>query len=129
MDLDALGDPSTPDDIEGWVAQAIGDAPWVMVGALTRADYAPGTLAALRTHGRQLLVDGQGFVRRGTLGSLVRGRSIVSCRGSTWSKRAARAPNRSSRQLETSRRGAPTCGRTSTSSTSSFTIAEKPGRR
>jgi sugar/nucleoside kinase (ribokinase family) len=72
MDVDALGDPWTPDDIEGWVAQAIGDAPWVMVGALTRADFAPDSLSALRAHGRQLLVDGQGFVRRGTLGSLVR---------------------------------------------------------
>jgi len=41
MDVDALGDPWTRDDIEGWVAQAIGDASWVMVGALTRADFAP----------------------------------------------------------------------------------------
>jgi sugar/nucleoside kinase (ribokinase family) len=71
MALDALGDPWTPDDIEGWVAQAIGDASWVMVGALTRADFPPRTLTALRAHGRQLLVDGQGFVRRGTLGPLI----------------------------------------------------------
>src|SRR5262245_38401663 len=72
MEVDALGDPWTPDDIEGWVALAIGDAPWIMVGALTRADFPPETLSVLRAHGRQLLVDGQGFVRRGTLGSLVR---------------------------------------------------------
>jgi sugar/nucleoside kinase (ribokinase family) len=95
MDVDALGDPWTPDDIEGWVAQAIGDAPWVMVGALTRADFAPGTLAALRTHGRQLLVDGQGFVRRGTLGSLVRDAHVppeafASVRGLKLSESEAR---------------------------------------
>lgn len=72
MDVVALGDAWTPDDVEGWVAQAVGDAEWVMVGALTRADFPPETLAALRSGGRQLLVDVQGFVRRGTLGPLVR---------------------------------------------------------
>lgn len=95
MDVDALGDPWTPDDIEGWVAQVIGDAPWVMVGALTRADFPPATLSALRTHGRQLLVDGQGFVRRGTLGSLVRDAQVppeafASVRGLKLSESEAR---------------------------------------
>lgn len=72
MDVVALGDTWTPDDIEGWVAQAIGEAQWIVLGALTRADFPPETLAALRRHGRQLLVDAQGLVRRGTLGPLVR---------------------------------------------------------
>ncbi len=72
MDVVALGDPWTPDDVEGWVAQAMGPAEWIMLGALTRADFPPETLAALRKGGRQLLVDAQGFVRRGTLGPLVR---------------------------------------------------------
>ena len=72
MDVDALGDPWTRDDVEGWVAQAIGGTPWVMVGALTRADFPPETLSALRVEGRQLLLDAQGLVRRGTLGPLVR---------------------------------------------------------
>lgn len=72
MEVVALGDPWTPDDVEGWVAQAMEDAEWIMLGALTRADFPPETLAALRRDGRQLLVDGQGFVRRGTLGPLVR---------------------------------------------------------
>jgi sugar/nucleoside kinase (ribokinase family) len=71
MNVSALGDPWTPDDVEGWVAQAIGDAEWIMLGALTRADFPPETLAALRANRRLLLVDGQGFVRRGTLGPLV----------------------------------------------------------
>lgn len=72
MTVDALGDPWTPDDVEGWVAQAIGESRWVVLGALTRADFPPATLAALREGGRQLLVDAQGLVRRGTLGPLVR---------------------------------------------------------
>lgn len=72
MEVDALGDPWTPDDIGGWVAQAIGDTQWVLLGALTRADFPQETLAALRREGRLLLVDAQGFVRRGTLGALVR---------------------------------------------------------
>lgn len=72
MEIVALGDPWTPDDIEGWVSQAMGDAEWIMLGALTRADFPPETLAALRREGRQLLVDAQGLVRRGTLGPLVR---------------------------------------------------------
>jgi sugar/nucleoside kinase (ribokinase family) len=72
MEVVALGDPWTPDDVDGWVSQAIGDAAWIMLGALTRADFPPETLAALRRDGRQLLVDAQGFVRRGTLGPLVR---------------------------------------------------------
>lgn len=72
MEIDALGDPWTPDDIEGWVAQAIGDTEWILLGALTRADFPQETLAALRREGRLLLVDAQGLVRRGTLGALVR---------------------------------------------------------
>jgi len=72
MEIVALGDPWTPDDVEGWVAQAMGDAEWIMLGALTRADFPPETLAVLRGDGRQLLLDAQGFVRRGTLGPLVR---------------------------------------------------------
>jgi sugar/nucleoside kinase (ribokinase family) len=72
MEIVALGDPWTPDDVEGWVMQAIGDAEWIMLDALTRSDFPPETLAALRRDGRQLLVDAQGLVRRGTLGALVR---------------------------------------------------------
>jgi len=72
MEVVALGDSWTPDDVEGWVAQAMGDAEWILLGALTRADFPPETLAALRREGRQLLVDAQGLVRRGTLGPLVR---------------------------------------------------------
>ncbi len=41
MEIVGLGDPWTPDDIEGWVAQAIGDTEWILLGALTRADFPP----------------------------------------------------------------------------------------
>jgi sugar/nucleoside kinase (ribokinase family) len=95
MEVGALGDPWSPDDIDGWVSDAMGDAPWVMIGALTRADFPPETLSALRTQGRQLLVDGQGFVRRGTLGSLVRDAHVppeafASVRGLKLSESEAR---------------------------------------
>jgi sugar/nucleoside kinase (ribokinase family) len=72
MEIDALGDPWTADDVDGWITQAVGDTEWILLGALTRSDFPHETLAALRREGRQLLVDGQGFVRRGTLGPLVR---------------------------------------------------------
>ena len=96
MEIAALGDPWTPEDIHGWVADAIDDAPWVMVGALTRADFPPETLAALRTNRRQLLVDGQGFVRRGLLGPLVSDSEVppeafASVRGLKLSESEARA--------------------------------------
>jgi sugar/nucleoside kinase (ribokinase family) len=71
MEVDSLGDPWTPEDVTGWVGTAIGDARWVMVGALTRADFPPETLSALRAEGRELLADGQGFTRRGEVGPLV----------------------------------------------------------
>ena len=95
MDVVALGDPWTPDDVEGWVAQAIGDAEWIMVGALTRSDFPAETLTALRKGGRQLLVDVQGFVRRGTLGPLVRDDQVppeafASVRGLTLNESEAR---------------------------------------
>ena len=39
MAIDAVADPWTPADIDGWVGDAIGDAPWVIVGALNRDDF------------------------------------------------------------------------------------------
>jgi ribokinase len=70
MDVLALGDPWTPDDVAGWVGDALGDAEWVMLGAHTKADFTLETLAALRANGRLLLLDGQGLVREGSVGPL-----------------------------------------------------------
>ena len=76
MQIDALAEPWTPADIGGWVGEAIGDAPWVIVGALTRADFPLETLAALTARGHRLIVDAQGLVRHGRVGPLVSDGSI-----------------------------------------------------
>ena len=66
MRQEAVGDPWAPDRAEA----AIGDAEWIHVGALTRSDFPPETLAALAAGGRKLLVDAQGLVRTPELGPL-----------------------------------------------------------
>jgi sugar/nucleoside kinase (ribokinase family) len=71
MAIDALGDPWTPADVDGWVGDAIGDARWVIVGALNRADFPLETMAALTARGHRLVVDAQGLVRHGRVGPLV----------------------------------------------------------
>ncbi len=71
MRIDALADPWTPADIRGWVDEAIGDAPWVLVGALTRGDFPLETLSALTARNHRLIVDGQGLVRHSRVGPLV----------------------------------------------------------
>ena len=76
MSIDALSDPWTRADIAGWVGDAIGDAPWVIVGALTRDDFPLETLTALTGRGHRLVVDAQGLVRHGQLGPLVSDGSV-----------------------------------------------------
>jgi sugar/nucleoside kinase (ribokinase family) len=70
MQIDALAEPWTPGDVHGWVGEAIGAAPWVLVGALTRADFPLRTLTALTARGHRLIVDAQGLVRHGQVGPL-----------------------------------------------------------
>jgi len=66
MRQDAVGEPwSVAQSVE-----AVGDARWVHVGALTRSDFGADALEAL-AHGRTLLVDGQGLARTPALGPLV----------------------------------------------------------
>jgi sugar/nucleoside kinase (ribokinase family) len=71
MEIDEIAEPWTVADVAGWAGAAIGDAPWVVVGALTRADFPPETLAALTARGHRLVVDAQGLVRHGRTGPLV----------------------------------------------------------
>jgi sugar/nucleoside kinase (ribokinase family) len=71
MEIVDIGDPWTPEDVAGWVGEAIGDAPWVVVGALTRMDFPVETLEALTARGHALVVDAQGLVRLGKTGPLV----------------------------------------------------------
>lgn len=51
--------------------EAVGDATWVHVGALTRGEFPATTLAALAAGGRKLLLDAQGLVRPRRQGPLV----------------------------------------------------------
>ncbi len=76
MRIEAVGDPWTPADIDGWAGTEIGDAPWVIVGALTRSDFPVETFAALTERGHRLVVDAQGLVRHGRVGPLVSDGSI-----------------------------------------------------
>ena len=69
MRVEALGDPWTEEDARGWVADALGRAEWVHVGALARSDFPAETLAALG-RGRRLSLDGQALVRPPVAGPL-----------------------------------------------------------
>jgi sugar/nucleoside kinase (ribokinase family) len=71
MRLDQVGDPWTADDVAGWVGDALGEAEWVLVGALVRDDAPLELLSALTGRGHRLVLDAQGIVRRGTPGPLV----------------------------------------------------------
>ncbi|HZO62682.1 MAG TPA: PfkB family carbohydrate kinase [Gaiellaceae bacterium] len=64
MSMDAIADPWTSDE-----AAAVGDARWVHVAPLSRADFPAETLAAL-ARGRRVSFDGQGLVRAARIGPL-----------------------------------------------------------
>ena len=66
MWLESVGDPWTTTQ----AIEAVGDAEWVNVCALTRTDFSSETLAALAGDGRRLLVDAQGLVRTPSIGPL-----------------------------------------------------------
>ena len=69
MRVEALGDPWTPEDVRGWVRDAIGRSDWVHAAPLLRSDFPAETLAEL-AHGRRVSFDGQGLVRRPDVGPL-----------------------------------------------------------
>jgi sugar/nucleoside kinase (ribokinase family) len=69
MEVESVGDPWTPEDARGWVADAIDGIDWVHVGPLARSDFPPETLAEL-ARGRRLSYDGQGLVRPARTGEL-----------------------------------------------------------
>jgi sugar/nucleoside kinase (ribokinase family) len=69
MEIDELGDPWTPEDVRGWLDEALRQTDWVHAGALTRADFPAETLALMK-RGRVLSFDGQGLVRPGKTGPL-----------------------------------------------------------
>jgi sugar/nucleoside kinase (ribokinase family) len=65
--LEEQGEPWSAGDAQSWVGKALAQADWVHAGALTRDDFPPETLAALR-RGRKLSLDGQALVRPGRAG-------------------------------------------------------------
>ncbi|HEU4449006.1 MAG TPA: carbohydrate kinase family protein [Gaiellaceae bacterium] len=70
LEIDELGEPWSEADVRGWVGEALAGCDWVHAGALTRGDFGPGALAALR-RGRKLSFDGQGLVRVAASGPVV----------------------------------------------------------
>jgi sugar/nucleoside kinase (ribokinase family) len=70
MTVDAVGDPWSPGDVDGWAAGALAGAEWVQVAGLLRTDFPAETIAALARDGRRLLLDAQGIVRLGRTGPL-----------------------------------------------------------
>jgi sugar/nucleoside kinase (ribokinase family) len=69
MAIDALGDPWTPDDARGWMAEELGATRWLHVSPLARSDFPAETLAVL-ARGRRIMLDGQGLVRPSRTGPL-----------------------------------------------------------
>jgi sugar/nucleoside kinase (ribokinase family) len=69
MTVEELGDAWTPDEADGWVAEAIGPGGWIQVAPLSRVEFPAKTLAAL-ARGRRVALDGQGLVRPGRTGLL-----------------------------------------------------------
>jgi sugar/nucleoside kinase (ribokinase family) len=69
MTVEELGEPWTPEEARGWVAEALGRTQWVHVAPVARSDFPAATLGAL-ARGRRLLLDGQGLVRPERTGPL-----------------------------------------------------------
>jgi sugar/nucleoside kinase (ribokinase family) len=70
MAIDAIAEPWSVADVDGWIGEALGDAAWVVVGGLTRVDFPLDVLAALTARGHRLVLDAHGLVRRGEVGPL-----------------------------------------------------------
>jgi len=69
MTVEAIGEPWTPDDARGWVAEAIGKTRWLHLAPLLRSDFPAETVRRL-ARGRWVLLDGQGLVRPNSTGPL-----------------------------------------------------------
>jgi sugar/nucleoside kinase (ribokinase family) len=70
MEVEALGDPWTAEDVRGWVGSAVRGCEWVHVSALAQSDFPAETLAEL-ARGHRVSLDGQGLVRPARIGPLV----------------------------------------------------------
>jgi ribokinase len=72
MNVDAVGEPWAPGDVDGWAADALDGAGWAIVAGLLRSHFPPAAIEALARDGRKLLLDAQGLVRVARPGPLVR---------------------------------------------------------
>ncbi len=70
MEVLTLGDPWTPEESRGWVAEALTRVEWLHVAPLLRSDFPAETLREL-ARGRRLSYDAQGLVRPARTGLLV----------------------------------------------------------
>jgi sugar/nucleoside kinase (ribokinase family) len=70
VSIEALGEPWLPEDVDGWLGEALADADWLHVAALWRGEFPAETLGRL-ARGRTLSLDGQGLVRPGVIGPVV----------------------------------------------------------
>jgi len=70
MTVDAVGDPWTAADIEGWAGDALDGCEWVLVGGLLRSHFDAPAADALAGQGRRLLLDAQGITRVAQTGPL-----------------------------------------------------------
>lgn len=52
MQVEELGDPWTPEEMRGWVADALGETAWVHVAPLLRSDFSAAALAELSSRSR-----------------------------------------------------------------------------
>lgn len=72
MHVDAVGDPWTTADVEGWAAPALDGVRWVMVAGLLRSHFPTAVLESLGRADRRLLLDAQGSLRKAQHGPLER---------------------------------------------------------
>jgi sugar/nucleoside kinase (ribokinase family) len=70
LEIEALGEPWTPEDVRDWLGEALTGVQWVHAGPLWRGDFTAETVAAL-ARGRRLSFDGQGLVRPGRTGPVI----------------------------------------------------------
>lgn len=70
MTVDAVGDPWTAADVEGWAGGALAGCAWVLVGGLLRSHFETPALDALAGGGWRLLLDAQGITRVAETGPL-----------------------------------------------------------
>jgi sugar/nucleoside kinase (ribokinase family) len=70
MEIETLGEPWTPEEAKGWLAETLAHSDCVHAGSLTRDDFPAETLALLG-RGRILSLDGQALVRPAKTGEIV----------------------------------------------------------